>query len=130
MKVKLSDLEIAVPALKKLVNMGVMYTKDSYRLSKIVIIVDGIIQNTQSLRATITNKYKKMDEERKVEIIPRESIEDFNREIEELMNLEEEIDINTIDIKLSSLGEKCGITPVEFSRIDKVFVNIEDDMNK
>ena len=113
----------SVGVLSKLTNLE-LPIKLSYAFSKNITKIDAELKAYNMEREKLLNKYGEKDEEGnlkqsedgKVNIL---DIENFNKEITELLQCESEIDIHLID--LESINTDIKITPGELMIIDYMF---------
>ena len=123
MKLSNERLVNSVGVLSKLTNLELpIYF--SYAFSKNITKIDAELKAYNMEREKLLNKYGEKDEEGKlkqsedgkVNIL---DIENFNKEIAELLQCESEIDIHLID--LEKVDAKINITPGELMIIDYMF---------
>lgn len=123
MKLSNERLVNSVGVLSKLTNLE-LPIKLSYAFSKNITKIDAELKAYNMEREKLLNKYGEKDEEGnlkqsedgKVNIL---DIENFNKEITELLQCESEIDIHLID--LESINTDIKITPGELMIIDYMF---------
>ncbi|MDB2125956.1 hypothetical protein [Clostridium paraputrificum] len=123
MKLSNERLVNSVGVLSKLTNLE-LPIKLSYAFSKNITKIDAELKAYNMEREKLLNKYGEKDEEGKlkqsedgkVNIL---DIENFNKEIAELLQCESEIDIHLID--LDKVDAKINITPGELMIIDYMF---------
>lgn len=123
MKLSNERLVNSVGVLSKLTNLE-LPIKLSYAFSKNITKIDAELKAYNMEREKLLNKYGEKDEEGKlkqsedgkVNIL---DIENFNKEIAELLQCESEIDIHLID--LEKVDAKINITPGELMIIDYMF---------
>lgn len=123
MKLSNERLVNSVGVLSKLTNLE-LPIKLSYAFSKNITKIDAELKAYNIEREKLLNKYGEKDEEGKlkqsedgkVNIL---DIENFNKEIAELLQCESEIDIHLID--LESINTDIKITPGELMIIDYMF---------
>lgn len=123
MKISNERLVNSVGVLSKLTNLE-LPIKLSYAFSKNITKIDAELKAYNMEREKLLNKYGEKDEEGKlkqsedgkVNIL---DIENFNKEIAELLQCESEIDIHLID--LEKVDAKINITPGELMIIDYMF---------
>ncbi|WP_195618380.1 hypothetical protein [Clostridium paraputrificum] len=123
MKLSNERLVNSVGVLSKLTNLE-LPIKLSYAFSKNITKIDAELKAYNIEREKLLKKYGEKDEEGnltqsedgKVNIL---DIENFNKEIAELLQCENEIDIHLID--LESINSDIKITPGELMVIDYMF---------
>lgn len=123
MKLSNERLVNSVGVLSKLTNLE-LPIKLSYAFSKNITKIDVELKAYNMEREKLLNKYGEKDEggklkqseDGKVNIL---DIENFNKEIAELLQCESEIDIHLID--LEKVDAKINITPGELMIIDYMF---------
>lgn len=122
---KLSNRELvnSIGVLNKLNNME-LPIKLSYALSKNITKIDTELKTYNLEREKLIQKYGEKNEEGKIitkedETINIIDLEGWSKEIEELLECENEIDINAID--LESINADVKITPGELTIINFMF---------
>lgn len=123
MKLSNERLVNSVGVLSKLTNLE-LPIKLSYAFSKNITKIDTELKAYNLERAKLLDKYGEKDnegnlkqnEKGEVNIL---DIENFNKEIAELLQCESEIDIHLID--LEKVDAKINITPGELMIIDYMF---------
>ena len=113
----------SVGVLSKLTNLE-LPIKLSYAFSKNITKIDAELKAYNIEREKLLNKYGEKDEEGKLKLSEKGEvnildIENFNKEIAELLQWESEIDIHLID--LESIDTDIKITPGELMVIDYMF---------
>ena len=113
----------SVGVLSKLTNLE-LPIKLSYAFSKNITKIDAELKAYNIEREKLLNKYGEKDEEGKLKLSEKGEvnildIENFNKEIAELLQCESEIDIHLID--LESINTDIKITPGELMIIDYMF---------
>ncbi len=123
MKISNERLVNSVGVLSKLTNLE-LPIKLSYAFSKNITKIDAELKAYNLEKRKLLNKYGEKDnegnlkqnEKGEVNIL---DIENFNKEIAELLQCESEIDIHLID--LDKVDVKINITPGELMIIDYMF---------
>lgn len=122
---KLSNEKIinSIGALNKLSNME-LPIKLSYALSKNITKINMELEVYNNERQKLIEKYGAKDEEGKLEAREDGTIdivdsENWNRDLKELLEIETDVDIHTID--LESINTDIKITPGELMVIDFMF---------
>ncbi|MDU1309877.1 MAG: hypothetical protein SO297_02150 [Clostridium paraputrificum] len=123
MKLSNERLVNSVGVLSKLTNLE-LPIKLSYAFSKNITKIDAELKAYNVEKRKLLNKYGEKDnegnlkqnEKGEVNIL---DIENFNKEIAELLQCESEIDIHLID--LDKVDVKINITPGELMIIDYMF---------
>lgn len=123
MKLSNERLVNSVGVLSKLTNLE-LPIKLSYAFSKNITKIDAELKAYNAEKRKLLNKYGEKDnegtlkqnEKGEVNIL---DIENFNKEIAELLQCESEIDIHLID--LESINTEIKITPGELMIIDYMF---------
>ncbi|MFQ9247529.1 MAG: hypothetical protein ACLR3R_09255 [Clostridium paraputrificum] len=123
MKLSNERLVNSVGVLSKLTNLE-LPIKLSYAFSKNITKIDAELKAYNIEREKLLNKYGEKDEEGKLKLSEKGEvnildIENFNKEIAELLQCESEIDIHLID--LESINTDIKITPGELMIIDYMF---------
>lgn len=123
MKISNERLVNSVGVLSKLTNLE-LPIKLSYAFSKNITKIDTELKAYNMEREKLLNKYGEKDEEGKLKLSEKGEvnildIENFNKEIAELLQCESEIDIHLID--LESINTDIKITPGELMIIDYMF---------
>ena len=113
----------SVGVLSKLTNLE-LPIKLSYAFSKNITKIDAELKAYNIEREKLLNKYGEKDEEGKLKLSEKGEVnildmENFNKEIAELLQCESEIDIHLID--LESINTDIKITPGELMIIDYMF---------
>lgn len=123
MKLSNERLVNSVGVLSKLTNLE-LPIKLSYAFSKNITKIDTELKAYNMEREKLLNKYGEKDEEGKLKLSEKGEVnildvENFNKEIAELLQCESEIDIHLID--LESINTDIQITPGELMVIDYMF---------
>lgn len=123
MKLSNERLVNSVGVLSKLTNLE-LPLKLSYAFSKNITKLDAELKAYNIEREKLLNKYGEKDEEGKLKLSEKGEVnildrENFNKEIEELLKCESEIDIHLID--LEKIDTEIKITPGELMVIDYMF---------
>lgn len=123
MKLSNERLVNSVGVLSKLTNLE-LNIKLSYAFSKNITKIDAELKAYNIEREKLLNKYGEKDEEGKLKLSEKGEVnildmENFNKEIAELLQCESEIDIHLID--LESINTDIKITPGELMIIDYMF---------
>lgn len=125
MKLNLSNERIVntINALGRL-NNAQLPIKVSYAISKNVNKIEKELKVYDTERKKLVNKYGEKDKEGKLKVdengnipLKEEHIEDWNRDIKELLSIENEIDIHMIQLD-DLLNSDCNISPGELETID------------
>lgn len=125
MKLNLSNERIVntINALVKLNNTQ-LPIKVAYAISKNVNKIESELKVYNTERNKLANKYGEKDKEGKLKVdengnvpLKEEYIEDYNRDIKELLSIENEIDIHMIKLD-DLLNSNYDISPAELSAID------------
>ncbi|MDU3412633.1 hypothetical protein [Clostridium sp.] len=123
MKLSNERLVNSVGVLSKLTNLE-LPIKLSYAFSKNITKIDAELKAYNMERAKLLNKYGEKDEEGNLKQNEKGEvnildIENFNKDVVELLKCESEIDIHLID--LESINTDIQITPGELMVIDYMF---------
>lgn len=123
MKLSNERLVNSVGVLSKLTNLE-LPIKLSYAFSKNITKIDAELKAYNIEREKLLNKYGEKDEEGKLKLSEKGEVnildmENFNKEIAELLQCESEIDIHLID--LEKIDTEIKITPGELMIIDYMF---------
>ncbi len=125
MKLNLSNERIVntINALSKL-NNAQLPIKIAYAISKNVNKIESELKVYNTEKAKLVNKYGEKDKEGKLKVgengnvsLKEEHIEDYNRDIKELLSIENEMDIHMIKLD-DLLNSDYNISPSELSAID------------
>ena len=125
MKLTLSNERIVntINALSKL-NNAQLPIKVAYAISKNVNKIESELKVYNTEKAKLVNKYGEKDKEGKLKVgengnvsLKEEHIEDYNRDIKELLSIENEMDIHMIKLD-DLLNSDYNISPSELSAID------------
>ena len=125
MKLNLSNERIVntINALSKL-NNAQLPLKVAYAISKNVNKIESELKVYNTEKAKLVNKYGEKDKEGKLKVgengnvsLKEEHIEDYNRDIKELLSIENEMDIHMIKLD-DLLNSDYNISPSELSAID------------
>lgn len=126
MKKKVSNaiLLASLETMKGMLDNKDYSTKFNYAIGKNVIIIEKELEAYNMSRNKLIEKYAKRDENDKFIIednqIELTSKEEFDKEIEELLKIENEVDF--FDIKLSTLFENKNVSSRETIAIDYMLV--------
>lgn len=132
MKLKLSNERIvnAINALAKLYKAQ-LQIKVAYAISKNINKIESELEVYNTEKTKLINKYGKKDKEGNLAVdengkvhLKEEHIEDYNRDIKELLSIENEIDIHMIQLD-ALLNSNCDISVEEFNSIK--FMIAEND---
>lgn len=98
--------------------------KVAYAVSKNINKIESELKAYNTEKAKLIDKYSEKDEEGKVisneqghVTIKNEHIEDWNRDINELLSIENEVDIHNIQLN-DLLNANYNISPAELTLID------------
>lgn len=125
MKLNLSNERIVntINALSKL-NNAQLPIKVVYAISKNANKIESELKVYNTEKAKLVNKYGEKDKEGKLKVgeignvsLKEEHIEDYNRDIKELLSIENEMDIHMIKLD-DLLNSDYNISPSELSAID------------
>ena len=125
MKLNLSNERIVntINALAKL-NNAQLPIKVAYAISKNINKIESELKVYNAERAKLVNKYGEKDKEGKLKVgengnvpLKEEYIEDYNRDIKELVSIENEIDIHMIQLD-DLLNSDYNVSPDELAAID------------
>ena len=125
MKLNLSNERIVntINVLGEL-NNAKLPVKVAYAITKNINKINTELKAYNEEKAKLIDKYAEKDEEGKLKvdengIIPlkEEHIEDYNRDIKELLSIENEIDIDMINLD-DLLNSNYNISPADLSVID------------
>lgn len=123
MKIKNEVLVNSIEVLSKLTNME-LPIKLSYAISKNITKIDRELEVYNKERQKLIEKYGEKDKEGKLKTkedgtINILDIDSFNKDLKEILEIETEIDIHTID--LENINTDIKITPGELMIIDYMF---------
>lgn len=125
MKLKLSNEKIinTINVLGKL-NNAQLPIKVAYAISKNINKIESELKVYNTEKEKLIDRYAKKDEEGKLKAdeygnvnIKEEHIEDWNKDVKELLSIENEIDIYMIKLD-SLLNSDYNISPAELTAID------------
>ena len=125
MKLNLSNERVVntINALSKL-NNAQLPIKVAYAISENVNKIESELKVYNTEKAKLVNKYGEKDKEGKLKVgengnvpLKEEHIEDYNRDIKELLSIENEMDIHMIKLD-DLLNSDYNISPSELSAID------------
>lgn len=123
MKLSNEKLVNSIGVLSKLTTME-LPIKLSYALSKNIAKVDRELEVYNKERQKLIEKYREKDEEGKLKTkedgtINILDIDGFNKDVKEILEIENEVDIHAIDIE--NINSDINITPGELIIIDYMF---------
>lgn len=125
MKIKLTNERIvdSVDTLKEL-NNAKLPVKVAYAITKNINKIDNELKAYIEEKSKLIDKYGEKDKEGKLKIdekgnipLKKEYIEDYNKDIKELLSIENEIDIHMIEL-YDLLNSNYSISPAELTVID------------
>lgn len=125
MKLNLSNERIVntINVLAEL-NNAKLPVKVAYAITKNINKINSELKAYNEEKAKLIDKYSEKDEEGKLKTdeignvtLKEEHIEDWNRDIKELLSIENEIDIHMIQLD-DLLNSNYNISPAELSVID------------
>ena len=125
MKLNLSNERIAntINVLGEL-NNAKLPVKVAYAITKNINKINTELKAYNEEKAKLIDKYSEKDEEGKLKTdeignvnLKEEHIEDWNRDIKELLSIENEIDIHMIQLD-DLLNSNYNISPAELAAID------------
>jgi len=120
MKIKLSEILNSKDSIGKLLERE-LPIRISFRLTKLIKELDPELQIIEKHRIKLVEKYGKKNEENGNTEVSGDSVADFSKEFNTL--LEEELDIDYEPIPISSL-ENISLSPFDVLRLEK-FINQE-----
>lgn len=128
-KVKLEDLVNATDGLKGL-SQKQLKARCAYAVGKILKSADAEIQSFNETRMELIKKYGEKDENGELKTeengnvrIPPEGLNDFSKELRELLDTEVEISANKI--KMDDIGE-VEFTPAEMAQLEN-FIEFDEE---
>lgn len=128
-KVKLEDLVNATDGLKGL-SQKQLKARCAYAVGKILKSADAEIQSFNETRMELIKKYGEKDENGELKTeengnvrIPPEGLNDFSKELRELLDTEVEISANKI--KMDDLGN-VEFTPAEMAQLEN-FIELDEE---
>ena len=122
---KLSNEKIlnTINVLGKL-NNSQLPIKVAYAISKNINKIECELKAYNTEKAKLIDKYGEKDAEEKLKVdaqgnvnIKKECIEDWNKDMAELLSIENEVNIHMIQLG-DLFNSNCNITPAELSAID------------
>ena len=128
-KVRLEDLVNATDGLKGL-SQKQLKARCAYAVGKILKSADAEIQSFNETRMELIKKYGEKDENGELKTeengnvrIPPEGLNDFSKELRELLDTEIEISANKI--KMDDIGE-VEFTPAEMAQLEN-FIEFDEE---
>lgn len=123
MKLSNEKLVNSIEVLSKLINMN-LNIRASYMIARNISIIEKEISIYNSEREKLINKYGKKDEDGKLKLnenntiqLEEDCLEDWNKDIKELLELE--VDVNIEEINKEDLFKcNCDISPRELILIN------------
>lgn len=123
MKTNLQTIANCASALNKLAGIDLGSPKENYRFMEVINKAQSESKKFIELQRGIVEKYR--DSEQKEDIyIPVESIESFNREMQEAGEIAVELDWDAVDCSIHLLN---GFTANDMQCLDGVFINIKGE---
>jgi len=117
-KIKLGELLNSREPMAKLLGKE-LPVKTAYKLSKLVKEVNNEFKNFEEQRQNLVKKHGKEDENSKSFTVPKEKVEEFQNEINDLLKVEVEINQNPISVNdLASIQA----SPVDLAAMEKFIV--------
>lgn len=117
MKLKLGDVTMMQQGLTVLLNQP-LPIKLSYKLGKLVKIVDEEIQEIENRRIELVKKYGVEDKEKGTIKVSDENQDHFMKEYSELLDLDVNLDFEQVDI--NQLPDDIKISPQQLIFLDKI----------
>lgn len=122
MKVKLTNERLVgdIAVLAQLKDKA-LPIKASYAIAKNIAHINSILKIYDEQRNKLLEKYVEKDDKGKVKVekgqvtIKKESIEQWNKDLQEFMGIENEVEIHTFPL---SVLNDCKLSPAEFMAID------------
>lgn len=123
MKLSNEKLVNSVEVLSKLINMN-LNIKASYMIARNISIIEKEVSIYNSAREKLINKYGIKDEDGKLKLnenntiqLKQDCLEEWNRDIKELLDLD--VDVNIEELDREDLFKcNCDISPRELILID------------
>lgn len=97
-EVQLSELKQIEPSLNKLVQMQ-LPVKISYRLSKVLKKISQELNTLEETRQTLVKKLGVLNEDTQQIEVPQDRVQDFVKEMEEVLSESYELEFIPIDIE-------------------------------
>lgn len=113
MKVKIQDIVAAAPTIQKLSGIS-LPVKVSYNIARNLKKIQRELEPFEKARIELVRKHGNEDEEGKL-VVKEENMQEFYKEMTELLEEEIEIDIRSIDIEGLA---KIELSPTEMQLID------------
>lgn len=105
-------------------NNAKLPVKVAYAITKNINKIDIELKSYNEEKTKLINKYAEKDQEGKLKadedgnvVLKEEHIEDWNRDIKELLSIENEVDIHMIQLD-DLLNSNYDISPAELAAID------------
>ncbi|MCR4330051.1 MAG: hypothetical protein NUV65_05925 [Candidatus Roizmanbacteria bacterium] len=120
MKLKLSELKNAEPALGKLLNCDGLNVKMAYHLGRSVTKINSELTQLEATRVRLVNKYGKKAKDGTT-TVQKDNMVKFTQDMERLLQMEIELDIKAIG--LSELPDKVGLSPIDLSALQLFIID-------
>jgi hypothetical protein len=124
MKIRLIEIKMIESSINKLMETN-LPVKTAYRLSKLLKDVSSELQTLEENRVRLVRKYADVKEdtpEQEVKV-PKDKVEPFQNEFNELLQTEVEIKFDPVSI--SDL-EEVRLTPIDILRLENI-ISFEED---
>jgi hypothetical protein len=122
MKITLGELKAAISGLNKIV-VATLSIKVSYRLSKMITIINNELAHEEQLRQKLVTQYGEKDDKGNIQV-KKENATKFYEDYRKL--LEEEVKLNIQSIKLSEIQD-VKISAMDILALGKL---LEDDVSE
>jgi single-stranded DNA-specific DHH superfamily exonuclease len=114
MKLKLSELKNAEPALRKLLNSDLLNVKTAYRLGRSISKIDSELTQLEATRVRLVNKYGQKDKKGTI-TVKKENIEKFTQDMSKLLSMD--VNLSIEPISLADLPDNIGLSPVDLNAL-------------
>lgn len=123
MKIKLEKIANSINSLRKLANVDLGTPTLNFKFMGVLSTVETEVKKYIELQKSIIEKYR--DKEKKNDIIiPFESIDEFNKDMQEAGSIEIELEWETVDCRIDILK---GFTANDMQASNGLFINIKGE---
>lgn len=123
MKIKLEKIANSINSARKLANVDLGTPTLNFKFMGVLSTVETEVKKYIELQKNIIEKYR--DKEKKNDIIiPFESIDEFNKDMQEAGSIEIELEWETVDCRINILN---GFTANDMQALNDLFINIKGE---
>ncbi len=123
MKIKLEKIANSINSARKLANVDLGTPTLNFKFMGVLSTVETEVKKYIELQKNIIEKYR--DKEKKNDIIiPFESIDEFNKDMQEAGSIEIELEWETVDCRIDILN---GFTANDMQALNDLFINIKGE---